>query len=557
MAEPWGRWSPSRSDAGRASPELQLSHGSSRPSGKAIYAQRRDYAQSLLQQDTFQHHVEHLLTVRLERDVRSVQDCVARLKALDAQGRLWGQGLVLHVQEQALVLSDAESKEELERFPLGAVQECSAPGDAEDALLALRVQERAGPAVLLFQCQEPGAAVLKSSLERLLRQSQEEQRSQDSYSVSQPPRAESPCQPTEPSLPHGALDVLNHVLGDLELFVQQLRAAVGKASTKNLWKRKNKGKIFPPEAAYRDFFQKMKYAFNLLGKLRWSLERPSSAELLPSLFEALTFVLGHCPHGELAASVQSPLLIPAAVALLEATLRGQHRDTWHGLGPAWTKTRDEHPEGHRVPAYIPVFSDGWLPPRMLLPPGPPLPDERAPAPSHRDSPTQGPPVVPRELVRAQDEFQGRNAQELTVRRGDVLQVLDQRKRWWLVQNSHGDKGYVPSSILQPPGLGHRAQDTGVSGTAGPPQALGAPWTFLFPQGSPPVLHPGSPPAEVAAWLQDKGFSRLTVKCLGVLSGHQLLHMSPEELRAVCPEEWRRVAFKLAAVRTSLEMGPRD
>ncbi|XP_010211948.1 PREDICTED: epidermal growth factor receptor kinase substrate 8-like protein 3 [Tinamus guttatus] len=346
-----------------------------------------------------------------------------------------------------------------------------------------------------------------------------------------------------PPSPLGApgLDVLNHVLGDLELFVQRVQAAVSSANTKSLWKKKKKGKIFPPEADYRDFFQKIKYALNLLGKLRWSLEHPSSTELLPSIFEALTFVLGHCPHGNLAASVQSPLLIPAAVELLEETLHRQHHDTWQGLGPAWTMTRAEHPEGHSVPAYIPVFSDGWLPPRMLLL-GAPLPGKcwchggdalsvspersdhrsplQAPATSHRDSPMQGPPFPARELVQAQDEFQGRNAQELTVRRGDVLQVLDQRKKWWLVQNSHGDKGYVPSSILEAPGLGPRAQDT-------------------VNQGSPPVLHPGSSPAEVTAWLQDKGFSRLTVKCLGVLSGHQLLHMRSEELRAVCPEEWRR------------------
>lgn len=41
----------------------------------------------------------------------------------------------------------------------------------------------------------------------------------------------------------------------------------------------------------------------------------------------------------------------------------------------------------------------------------------------------------------------------------------------------------------------------------------------------------------------------------MLSGHQLLQMTPEELRAVCPEEWRRVLFKLSSVKTSLGVRP--
>ena len=49
--------------------------------------------------------------------------------------------------------------------------------------------------------------------------------------------------------------------------------------------------------------------------------------------------------------------------------------------------------------------------------------------------------------------------------------------------------------------------------------------------------------------------RSTVRCLGVLTGHQLLHMSPTELQAVCPEEWRRVLFKLSSIKMSL--GVRD
>ncbi|XP_062450776.1 epidermal growth factor receptor kinase substrate 8-like protein 3 [Rhea pennata] len=236
---------------------------------------------------------------------------------------------------------------------------------------------------------------------------------------------------------------------------------------------------------------------------------------------------GPLPQAEPGALRGGPAAHAGAVDLLEDTLHPQDYSTWKKLGTAWTKTRAEYPESHLVPLYTPVFSDGWLPP----------PAEREPAVSHRDSPDHAPPFSAPVLAQALYEFRGRNAQELTVWKGDVLQVLDQRKKWWLVENSQGEKGYVPSNILEPPGQGGEEQDA-------------------MSQDASPTLHPGSPPAEVTAWLKDRGFSRITVKCLGVLSGHQLLHMSPEELRAVCPEEWRRVLFKLSAVKTSLEIGPR-
>lgn len=53
---------------------------------------------------------QHLLTVRLERDIRSTDDCLARLKVLEAQGRVWGQDLILQVKDQELMLRDVESK---------------------------------------------------------------------------------------------------------------------------------------------------------------------------------------------------------------------------------------------------------------------------------------------------------------------------------------------------------------------------------------------------------------------------------------------------------------
>ncbi|NWX67260.1 ES8L3 protein, partial [Promerops cafer] len=197
---------------------------------------------------------------------------------------------------------------------------------------------------------------------------------------------------------------------------------------------------------------------------------------------------------------------------------------WKSLGTAWNKSRAEYPNSALVPAYNPVFSDGWLPPVMkqerpgglqdtpppasvspthLRHPSLSLPPAQPPATGRRDNPSQVSPLPAQGLVRALYDFQARNSQELSVRKGDTLQVLDQQRKWWLVQDEWGDRGYVPGNILEPvPEPGHSAG-----------------------QDRPPTLQPNSSPAEVTAWLVDKGFSRITVRTLGVLRGHELLQMS--------------------------------
>ncbi|NWH71250.1 ES8L3 protein, partial [Piaya cayana] len=152
-------WS-SRNEYDDSSP-FQQTINFTRPSGKSIYNQRKDYSQTLSKpQSDFQHHVEHLLTMRLEGNMRSIEDCLAHLKVLDSQGRVWGQDLILQVKDHELVLRDVESKEELDTFPLGSVQGCLTALDicTYNSVLAVSVQEKSPPgsSVLLFQCENPG-----------------------------------------------------------------------------------------------------------------------------------------------------------------------------------------------------------------------------------------------------------------------------------------------------------------------------------------------------------------------------------------------------------------
>lgn len=50
-------------------------------------------------------------------------------------------------------------------------------------------------------------------------------------------------------------------------------------------------------------------------------------------------VLDHCPSPSLAPAVESPLLLPETVELLEKTLHQEDYRTWKNLGIAWNQTR--------------------------------------------------------------------------------------------------------------------------------------------------------------------------------------------------------------------------
>uniref|UniRef100_A0A3Q0SLG0 EPS8 signaling adaptor L3a n=1 Tax=Amphilophus citrinellus TaxID=61819 RepID=A0A3Q0SLG0_AMPCI len=257
----------------------------------------------------------------------------------------------------------------------------------------------------------------------------------------------------------------------------------------------------PSQEEFEECLHKFKFGFNLLGALKGKINNPSAPEYVHSLFTSLKYVVSHCPE-DLPPTIVAPLLTPQCIRLMSEEATTEEDELWQSLGDAWNIPSTQWPEDDEdIPTYTPQFFDGWQPPEVTAEPAPSEP-------------------VTRQKMRVRSDFISRNDRELT--------LLDKSKQWWKVRNDRGEEGFVPNNILQD---SHEQSDE----------------EEIFAS---PVLTKRSKPAEVKAWLEDKGFSK-TVRCLGVLSGITLLGMTREELKTVCPEEGGRVFFQLQAVRSQL------
>ncbi|XP_050601965.1 epidermal growth factor receptor kinase substrate 8-like protein 3 isoform X2 [Macaca thibetana thibetana] len=593
----------------------------SRPSSRAIYLHRKEYSQNLTSEPTLlQHRVEHLMTCKLgSQKVQGPKDALQKLFEMDAQGRVWSQDLILQVRDGWLQLLDIETKEELDSYRLNSIQAMNVALNtcSYNSILSITVQEPGlpGTSTLLFQCQEVGAERLRTSLQKALEEELEQrpqlgglhpgqdrwrgppmerplpleqalslerglppeqphQRTLEHSLLTSPrplphyPSAREPSvftpppprRPSSPEDPERDEEVLNHVLRDIELFMGKLEKVQAKTSRKKKkFGKKSKDQGGLTQAQYIDCFQKIKYSFNLLGRLATWLQETSAPELVHILFKSLNFILAKCPEAGLAAQVISPLLTPKAINLLQSCLSPPESNLWMGLGLAWTTSRADWTGDEPLP-YQPTFSDGWqLPePSSQAPLGYQAPvslrrgSHRLGSTSHfpqekthNDDPQPGDPnsrpSSPKPVQSALKmqvlyEFEARNPRELTVVQGEELEVLDHSKRWWLVKNEAGQSGYIPSNILEP-------LQSGTSGTQDrSPSRV-------------PMLRLSSRPEEVTAWLQAENFSVVTVRTLGSLTGSQLLHMRPGELQMLCPQEAPRILSRLEAVRRMLGISP--
>ncbi|NXH85645.1 EPS8 kinase, partial [Edolisoma coerulescens] len=552
----------------------------SRTSAKALYEQRKNYARDSVSSisETSQYHVEHLTTFVLDRKeaMITVDDGIRKLKLLDAKGKVWTQDMILQVDDKAVSLVDLESKNELENFPLSTIQHCQAVMNAcnYNSILALICKEptQNKPDLHLFQCDEIKATFIHEDIESAISDSKSGKQkkrletlrmiSKADGAIPPPPRAPAPVPPgtiTQVDVRSRVaawsawaseqgdyekhrqyheqeetaemiaaridrdVQILNHILDDIEYFVTKLQKAaeafaeLSKRKKTKKSKKKGPGEGVltlrakpPPPDEFVDCFQKFKHGFNLLAKLKFHIQNPSAADLVHFLFTPLHMVVQTTGGPELAGTVLSPLLTKDTIDFLRYTVTSEEGQLWMSLGDSWTKARAEWPKDHFIPPYVPRFRNGWEPPLLNFmgapkeqelnhlaesvanvaeqqrkqemkrlssePPGVP---DYPPADGYAFSNTvykrgplldQGAAVAAfkqtvsrhvdrnyeahnkaqsRKYAKCKYEFVARNNSELSVMKEEIVEILDDRKQWWKVQNKSGSTGFVPNNILDP------------------------------------------------------------------------------------------------------------
>uniref|UniRef100_A0A8B9QMS2 Epidermal growth factor receptor kinase substrate 8-like protein 2 n=1 Tax=Anas platyrhynchos TaxID=8839 RepID=A0A8B9QMS2_ANAPL len=435
----------------------------------------------------------------------------------------------------------------------------------------------------------------------------------------------------EPGTGRAQRQILNCALDDIEVFVARLQKAAEAFKQLNQRKKGKKNKKKgpaegvltlrarpPSEAEFIDCFQKTKLAFNLLAKLRKHIQNPSASELVHFLFGPLELIVNSCAGPELARSVLSPLLSKDATDFLRGHLTPREISLWDSL-TTYSPCSLLHvlelngPEKQTIPTYIPKFRNGWEPPIEIFRGAPweidigHLQEEVSPMlptiPSsfHPPSPLLSSPLfrvrgicpaqgmaLPKRYAKIHYDFTARNANELSVLRDEVLEVLEENKQWWKLLNRSGQAGYVPYNILDEANQRYKADlNPRGYGPSSPTHKLpasyaGDKWGKLLhhmdevndelirkitnskiqpphrnfkvekPQESFVPLTFESSAEEVKAWLEAKSFSKGTVEHLGILTGAQLFSLNREELKKVCGDEGNRVYSKITVEKNQLE-----
>lgn len=457
--------------------------------------------------------VNHLLTFSLQDgDVQSVEEAQARLSFLAQNKKLWSQQMFLDVGEEAIHLRDTQSQDELEQYAFRSIFRCDAINTERHfpslLLLVCQSADQKKPDIQFFNCETVKAEQICVDIERAvsdssknrskvadaLRLPQSSGDMLDPYEIPSPPIAHAPNPPPANPPPYPGLranginggpdisflraerevGILNHCFDDIETFMGKLQQTAEAATVLNQRKKKKKKSKKqtaeedlltakarpPPEEEFVDIFQKFKYCFSLLARLKSTIANPSSEELVHHVFKPLDMMVKTTGGPGLGASVVSPAMTSSAISLLQETLSEEERTLWTSLGPNWTLPRSQL-RGPVAP-YSPVFLDGWKP-EALKPDGQvwedpvesqhkneDLREKQESSPDvHIGDEIDGGPTDPERVYCCTYDFIARNSSELSVQQGETLEAIESSKRWWKVRNRFNQVGFVPFNILEP------------------------------------------------------------------------------------------------------------
>ncbi|XP_026171059.1 epidermal growth factor receptor kinase substrate 8-like protein 1 isoform X2 [Mastacembelus armatus] len=462
------------------------------------------------------HLVTHLLTFSLQDgDVQSVEEAQSRLSFLAANKKLWSQQMFLDVGAEAICLRDIQSQDELENYTFKSIYRCSAINTEKHfpslLMLICQIADKKKPDIHFFNCEAVRAEKICDEITHMVSASSTSQSEKlpDTFRLPQTrgkminhheipglPVAHAPNAPPANPPPYPGpraantvnsgpditflraereVAILNHCFDDIETFMAKLQQTAEAAMVLNQKKKKRSKKQSaeddllaakarpPPEEEFIDIFQKFKYSFSLLARLKSAITNPSSEELVHHVFKPLDMMVKTTGGPGLGASVSSPALTSSAVSLLQQNLNEGERQLWTSLGPNWTLPRSQLRE-HIAP-YTPVFLDGWKPEasrangQVWEDPVESQHKQEAlqqqqpvgPADMRVSAETEGsarPPEAERLYICSYD-FIARNNSELSVQHGETLEVIESSKRWWKCRNRFSQVGFVPFNILEP------------------------------------------------------------------------------------------------------------
>jgi len=278
--------------------------------------------------------------------------------------------------------------------------------------------------------------------------------------------------------------LLNYCIDDIETMCRSLRESRSGVGSNGPVRMLEDYKA----TDFISMFQKFKLAFNLLGRLNPEISDPNAAELMHHLFPPLAFLMDACVDlfdEDVQREVATPFLTQVAITLMRNCLGSREITIWEACGDYWRLPKSDF-EGTTVP-YKPLFLDGWSPgyivfeepeeqKKILRKPSQKKTIPKVVSDTESDYGSDGSvynvgkqDYKPDKSVArggGQEEWrdllmksgseialvtytrEGANRRELSVLKGDYLEILNTDRKWWKVRNKTHEIGFVPYTILK-------------------------------------------------------------------------------------------------------------